>query len=117
VCPRTYSAKEVKAARRRKIKLILLPTGCYDLIFILEQPQSTRTGNEMSSNGMVGTVQLGGSTPGKLPIQPTPEHFRKPPTKPKQRKSRTGCMTCKAKRLKCDEKKVLSDDSDKEEID
>ena len=46
--------------------------------------------------------------PNKVPIQPTPGAIRKPPNnKPKQRKSRTGCATCKAKRLKCDETKVL----------
>jgi len=44
---------------------------------------------------------------GKVPIQPTPGAIRKQqPNKPKQRKSRTGCLTCKQKRLKCDENKV-----------
>ena len=53
------------------------------------------------------------AAPNKVPIQPTPGVIRKTPnTKPKQRKSRTGCMTCKAKRLKCDEKKVLFNLSD-----
>ena len=42
----------------------------------------------------------------KVPIQPTPGAIRRAAnTKPKQRKSRTGCITCKAKRLKCDENK------------
>ena len=44
---------------------------------------------------------------GKVPIQPTPGAIRKPPnTKPKQKKSRGGCITCKDKRTKCDETKV-----------
>lgn len=59
-------------------------------------------------NGLHPSVHLGIKNGiGKVPIQPTPGAIRKPPnTKPKQRKSRTGCMTCKAKRLKCDERKV-----------
>ena len=65
----------------------------------------------MATNGLhVPLVQMGmgiGAGP-KVAIQPTPGAIRKQPQmKPKQRKSRTGCMTCKAKRLKCDEKKVL----------
>ena len=61
----------------------------------------------MSSAGMRGPVRVGINGTGKLPIEPTPGAIRKAPnTKPKQRKSRTGCMTCKAKRLKCDEGKV-----------
>ena len=60
----------------------------------------------MATNGIHMPVKMGIGA-GKLPIQPTPGAIRKPPNmKPKQRKSRTGCMTCKAKRLKCDEKKV-----------
>jgi hypothetical protein len=54
-------------------------------------------------------LQMGIGVGPKVAIQPTPGAIRKQPQmKPKQRKSRTGCMTCKAKRLKCDEKKVCT---------
>jgi hypothetical protein len=62
----------------------------------------------MASNGLHSSVHLAVNGTGKMPIQPTPGAIRKAPNlKPKQRKSRTGCMTCKAKRLKCDEGKVF----------
>jgi len=64
-------------------------------------------------NGLHSSVHLGMKNGvGKVPIQPTPGAIRKPATtKPKQRKSRTGCGTCKTKRLKCDEGKVMNPSS------
>ncbi|CUS13844.1 unnamed protein product [Tuber aestivum] len=69
-------------------------------------PSSTTTNTtfRLSGSGYASPVAAMPKS-GKEEMRSSPESVGPAPAKPKQSKSRNGCVTCKAKRLKCDESK------------